>query len=184
MITMKDIIREGDPRLKEVSKEITMPPSEEDIDLAKSLLEYVINSQDPVISEQYGLRSGIGLAAPQIGILKRAIAVHVTDSQDNLHSYAILNPKIISHSVEQTYLSGGEGCLSVDREVSGYVPRYSRITVKGYDVNQGEITIRLKGLPAIVFQHEIDHVNGIMFFDHIDKKDPFKIPDGIKPLER
>lgn len=184
MITMKDIIREGDPRLRKVSMEVNMPPSGEDINLANSLLQYVINSQNPEISLEYGLRSGIGLAAPQIGILKRAIGVHVTDLQGNLFSYALLNPKIISHSVEQVYLSGGEGCLSVDRDVPGYVPRYARITVTGYDTRLGEVKIRLKGLPAICFQHEIDHLNGIMFYDRINKNNPFTAPEGSSPLER
>ncbi|MEH7349981.1 peptide deformylase [Gottfriedia acidiceleris] len=184
MITMKDIIREGDPRLREVSSEVGLPPSVEDINLANSLLEYVINSQNPEIANEYGLRSGIGLAAPQIGINKRAIGVHVTDSQGNLYSYALLNPKIVSHSVEQVYLSGGEGCLSVDRDVPGFVPRYARITVTGYDTEMGEIKIRLKGLPAICFQHEIDHLNGVMFYDHINKTNPFTPPEGASPLER
>lgn len=181
---MKDIIREGDPRLREVSSEVSLPPSAEDINLANSLLEYVINSQTPEIAAEYGLRSGIGLAAPQIGILKRAIGVHVTDLQGNLYSYALLNPKIISHSVEIVYLSGGEGCLSVDRDVPGYVPRYARITVTGFDTRLGDVKIRLKGLPAICFQHEIDHLNGVMFYDRINKTNPFSPPEGALPLER
>lgn len=184
MILMKDIIREGDPRLRAVSSEVELPPSQEDINLANSLLEYVINSQNPEIAAEYGLRSGIGLAAPQIGVLKRAIGVHVFDQQGNLHSYALLNPKIISHSVEQVYLSVGEGCLSVDRNVEGYVPRYARITVTGFDTRLGEIKIRLKGLPAICFQHEIDHLNGIMFYDRINKNNPFSVPEGATPLDR
>ncbi|ODG89772.1 MULTISPECIES: peptide deformylase [Bacillaceae] len=184
MITMKDIIREGDPRLREISSEVSLPPSAEDIHLANSLLEYVINSQNPEIAAEYGLRSGIGLAAPQIGILKRAIGVHVTDLQGNLYSYALLNPKIVSHSVEEVYLSGGEGCLSVDRDVPGYVPRYARITVTGFDTRLGEVKIRLKGLPAICFQHEIDHLNGVMFYDRINKTNPFSPPEGASPLER
>lgn len=93
-------------------------------------------------------------------------------------------PKIISHSVERTYLQSGEGCLSVDREVPGYVPRYTRITVKATSINGEEVKLRLKGLPAIVFQHEIDHLNGVMFYDHINKENPFAAPDGSKPLER
>ena len=184
LITMKDIIREGDPRLREVAAEVSLPPSMDDINLANSLLEYVINSQNPEISQEYSLRSGIGLAAPQIGILKRAIGVHVHDLQGNLFSYALLNPKIVSHSVEQVYLAGGEGCLSVDRDVQGYVPRYARITVSGFDTSLGEVKIRLKGLPAICFQHEIDHLNGVMFYDRIDKTNPFSAPEGSSPLDR
>ena len=96
-------------------------------------------------------------------------------------SLIAINPKIVSHSVEQTFLETGEGCLSVDREVEGYVPRYARITVKAFDVNGKEFKKRLKGLPAIAFKHELDHLNGIMFYDHIDSDEPYKVIDGASP---
>lgn len=85
-----------------------------------------------------------------------------------------------------TYLDQGEGCLSVDRPVPGFVPRYERIKVKAYDINGEEVVLRLKGYVSIVFQHEMDHLNGIMFYDHIDKKNPYKLPDDvfIEPLWR
>ncbi|MGD7048130.1 peptide deformylase [Rossellomorea marisflavi] len=183
MITMKDIIREGHPSLTSVAQEVTLPPSKEDKEILSSLLEYVKNSQDPELSAQYGLRPGIGLAAPQINVLKRMIAVNVRDGE-RLYCYALFNPKIISHSIEKAFLTSGEGCLSVDRNVPGFVPRYARVTVKGWDVDGNEVKIRLKGLAAIVFQHEIDHLNGVMFYDHIDHEHPFEpIPDAI-PIER
>ncbi|WP_209123688.1 peptide deformylase [Alkalihalobacillus sp. BA299] len=168
MITMKDVIREGHPVLRQIAKEVPLPPSEEDKQTLEKMLEFVINSQNPEIAEQYGLRPGIGLAAPQIGISKRMIAVHVYDENDNLVSCGMFNPKIISHSVELNHLENGEGCLSVDRDVPGIVPRYSRITVKGTTLEGEEVTWRLKGLTSIVFQHEIDHLNGIMFYDRIE----------------
>ena len=84
-------------------------------------------------------------------------------------SIIAINPKIVSHSVEKTYLASGEGCLSVDRDVEGYVPRYARITIKAFDLEGNEFKKRLKGLAAIAFQHELDHLNGVMFYDHIDK---------------
>jgi peptide deformylase len=184
MITMNDIIRDGHPSLRSVAKEVVLPASEEDKQTLLSLLEYVKNSQNPEISLEYGLRPGIGLAAPQINVLKRMIAVHVKDEKDELYSYALFNPRIISHSVEKSYLTSGEGCLSVDEPFPGYVPRYARISVKGYDVDGNEVKLRLKGLPAIVFQHEIDHLNGVMFYDHINKADNFKIIDNAIPIER
>jgi len=184
MITSKDIIKEGHPTLRKKADEVPMPASEEDKKVLESLLEYVKMSQNPELAEKYGLRPGIGLAAPQINVPKRMIAVHVTDEKGTLYSYALFNPKIVSHSVEKCYLTGGEGCLSVDRDVPGYVPRYARITVTGIAPDGGEVKIRLKGLPAIVFQHEIDHLNGIMFYDHIDKENPFKIPENATPIER
>ncbi len=180
MIIMKDIIRDGHPTLRKVAEEVAMPPSEEDKKILKSLLEYVINSQDEEIAQKYGLRPGIGLAAPQINVSKRMIAVHVEDEKGKLYSYALFNPKIVSHSVEKSYLKNGEGCLSVDEPHPGLVPRYARVTVKGYNMNGEEVKIRLKGLPAIAFQHEIDHLNGILFYDRIDQENPFgPIEDGI-----
>ena len=184
MITMKDIVLEGNPVLREVAKEVLLPASEEDQQLAKKLLEYVINSQNQEVADKYGLRPGIGLAAPQINVSKRIIAVHVTDEKGKLHSYALFNPKIISHSVEKTYLSGGEGCLSVERAVPGYVPRYARVTVTGTTADGDNVKLRLKGIVAVVFQHEIDHLNGIMFYDHINNTDPFAPVPNSLPIER
>ncbi|WP_088104936.1 peptide deformylase [Halalkalibacter urbisdiaboli] len=175
MITMKDIVREGHPVLRQIANEVSLPPSQEDKETLQSMLEFVINSQDPEIAEKYDLRPGVGLAAPQIGVPKRMFAVHTTDDHDKLISMGIFNPKIVSHSVEETHLENGEGCLSVDREIPGIVPRYARITIKGTTLEGEEVTLRLRGFPAIVFQHELDHLNGIMFYDRIaDFKDELK----------
>ncbi|MBM4764352.1 peptide deformylase [Bacillus sp. B15-48] len=173
MLTMNDIVRDGHPSLRKVAVEVPLPASDKDKQTLAEMLDYVINSQNPEIAENYGLRPGIGLAAPQINVSKRMIAVHVHDEKDKLYSYGLFNPKIISHSVERAYLASGEGCLSVDQPFPGYVPRYARITVTGTSLDGQKIKLRLKGLPAIVFQHEIDHLNGIMFFDHINKDEPF-----------
>ncbi|MEH7234903.1 peptide deformylase [Bacillus sp. JJ1562] len=183
MITMDDIIREGHPTLQQVAKEVALPASAEDRKTLEELIEYVKNSQDPEIAEKYGLRPGIGLAAPQINVSKRMIAVHLSED-DVLYSYALFNPRIISHSVKKSYLTAGEGCLSVDRAVLGYVPRYAKIKVKGINLDGEEVIVELKGLPAICFQHEIDHLNGVMFYDHINSEDPFAEPENAIPIER
>ncbi|WLR52154.1 peptide deformylase [Bacillus tianshenii] len=183
MLTMKDVVREGHPALREKAEEVTLPASKEDHNTLQKMIEFVINSQDDAIAQEYDLRPGVGIAAPQLGITKRMIAVHVTDEHDRLYSHALFNPKIISHSAQKTYLPGGEGCLSVDRDVPGIVPRYAKVTVKGVDLDGNDVQVRLKGMPAIVFQHEIDHLNGIMFYDHINQDDPFGAPEGAKPLE-
>ena len=64
----------------------------------------------------------------------------------------------------------------------GYVPRYSKIKVIGYDENDEKVTLMLTDLPAICFQHEIDHLNGIMFYDHINKENPFDVPAEYEKL--
>ena len=184
MIRMKDIIREGHPTLRKRSEEVKFPLSEEDRKLGEDLLEYVVNSQDDELAEKYDLRPGVGIAAPQINEAKRIFALHFDESTGENLSFIAINPKIVSHSVEKSYLAAGEGCLSVDRAVPGYVPRYARITIKAFNLDGEEIKMRLKGLPAIAFQHELDHLNGIMFFDHIDSKNPFAEIENAIAIER
>lgn len=142
------------------------------------------NSQDPEIAAKYGLRSGIGLAAPQINVSKRMIGVHVTDEKASYTAMHYLTLRSLATQLKKTYLTGGEGCLSVDQDIPGFVPRYARITVKGTTLEGEEVKIRLKGLPAVVFQHEIDHLDGIMFYDYINKEHPFQEPENAFPYER
>ena len=181
---MDDIIRDGHPCLRNIAEEVIIPASEEEKKILRSMMEYLVNSQNPEMAEQYNLRGGVGLAAPQINVSKRMIAVHVRDTDGKQYSYALFNPKIISHSIEKSYLTSGEGCLSVDEAIPGYVPRYARITIKGTDLEGNAVKLRLKGLPAIVFQHEIDHLNGVMFYDHINDNDPFIPIENAIPVER
>lgn len=183
MITMKDIIREGDPILRKVAEPVQLPPTDEEKALLKDMLQFLKNSQDEKIANQYHLRAGIGLAAPQVGVSKRMIAVYLTDEKDHLHEYMLVNPKIVSHSVRMTYLPGGEGCLSVDRDVPGFVPRYARVKVKAYNIDGEELLLKLDGYASINIQHEIDHLDGIMFYDHINADDPFRLPDDV-PIEK
>ncbi|MGI2327349.1 peptide deformylase [Planococcus sp. YIM B11945] len=184
MILMKDIIREGHPTLRLRSEEVSFPLSEEDRKLAEELMEYVINSQDEAMIEKYGLRPGVGIAAPQVNAPKRIFALHFDKNSGEDLSLIAINPKIISHSVEKAYLSAGEGCLSVDRAIPGYVPRYARVTVKAFDIEGKEYKKRLKGLPAIAFQHELDHLNGVMFFDHINSQNPFAEIENAIAVDR
>lgn len=183
MLTMEDVIREGNPILRQVAEPVELPPTDEDKTILNEMMTFLINSQDEEIAEKYQLRAGIGIAAPQIGISKRMIALFLEDDKGKQHQYALFNPKVKSHSIEETYLESGEGCLSVDREVSGYVPRYARVKVSAFNIDGAPVTLKLRGLPAIAIQHEIDHLDGIMFYDRINKQDPFKVPDGV-PTER
>ena len=114
MITMKDIIREGHPTLAKVATEVPIPLSKEDVKLMNDMLQFIINSQTPESAEKYQLRESVGLAAPQLNLDKRIIAVHTEDEKGKLYSLALANPKIVSYSEEMTYLPMGEGCLSVE----------------------------------------------------------------------
>lgn len=182
MILMKDIVRDGHEALRKKSVDVNLPLEQEDIKLLDRMMEFIQNSQNDELAEKYNLRPGVGLAAPQIGINKCLFVVHFT-YEDKLYSYQLVNPKIISHSVEKTFLAGGEGCLSVDEDIEGYVVRNKRITVRAYNKDGDQVKIRLKGYPAIVVQHEIDHLDGIMFYDYIDKHHPFQEPENATRVE-
>ncbi|MFC3038656.1 peptide deformylase [Virgibacillus xinjiangensis] len=183
MITMKDIVREGHPALTKVSEEVELPLSTANKDLLQEMIQFLKNSQNEEIAKKYDLRAGVGLAAPQLGINKKLMAIYFQDENGKLYEYGLANPKVVSHSVGKAYLSGGEGCLSVDRHVEGYVPRHARITLRATDMDNNPVSLRLKGYPSIVFQHEVDHLNGIMFYDHINKDNPFEVPENARPIE-
>ena len=179
MILMKDIIREGNPLLREKSVEVSLPLSKEDEDILISMIEYIDNSIDEEIAEKYDLRAAVGIAAPQIGVLKKMFTVLTYDEKGVLHKYALVNPKIISTSVAKCYLSGGEGCLSVKEAHPGYVKRYLKVKMKAYDhISKQNVLLSLKGYVAIVLQHEYDHLFGVVYYDHINKNNPTDTSDG------
>ena len=182
MITMANFIYDGHPLLRTVASEVELPLSDEDKKLMEQLLDYLKNSQDSKIAKKYKLREGIGLAAPQIGLSKRIFAIRAEDEDEQLHEYMLANPKIISHSEELAYLENGEGCLSIKKDIPGIVPRYKRVKVTGYNVDGELVEIKAKGFIAIVFQHEIDHLNGKMFYDHFNKNNPLMPPIGAEPV--
>ena len=174
MLKNKDILDEKDKRLRIISKDVTFPLSKDDLKTIDLMVEYLTNSQIEKLAEKYNLRPGMGMAAIQLGIPKRYLTIVHEIGEEEFDTYIICNPKIISNSNEKIYVEMGEGCLSVNREVDGIVPRYARVTIEGYDIKGNKIRIRAREELAIAFQHEIDHLNGIMFTDHIDKNNPYK----------
>jgi len=181
MLRMKDILDEKDPKLRMKSKEVTFPMTKEDLKNIDLMEEYLINSQIEERAEKYDLRPGMGLSAVQIGVLKRYIVI-VDDTEEGFVTYVMINPKIISNSAEMIYVESGEGCLSVNRECEGIVPRYARVTVEGYDTEGNKIRVRAREELAIAFQHEIDHLNGILFVDKIDPRNPYKNMEQCRPI--
>lgn len=170
-----NVVKDDNPILREKSEPVKLPLSSEDKELLTAMLTYVKNSVDPELAESENLRPAVGIAAIQLGIKKQMIAVAIQEEDESFLEYALVNPKIISHSVQNTYLKNGEGCLSVEDLHEGYVYRHARITVKAYDLLQDkEVKIRAKEYVAIVLQHEIDHLSGTLYYDHINKENPFK----------
>lgn len=175
MLLNKDIVDEKDKILKKVSKEVVFPLTKEDKNNIQLMIEYLTNSQIEKLAKKYDLRPGMGLSAVQLGVLKRYIViVHEQDIKETFKTYVMINPKITSNSEEIIYVDEGEGCLSVNRDVEGIVKRYARVTVEGFDIDGNPMKVRAREELAIAFQHELDHLDGILFIDKIDKTDPFK----------
>jgi len=178
MILMKDIIDDHHPLIRKISQPVPMPLSKEDEQLLLDMHEFLVNSQDEKISKKYKLRPAVGIAAVQLGILKRMTAIHILDYDRDgnikqVFDYALANPKIISYTEKASYLKGGEGCLSVNEEVEGNVPRHAKVTVTGYDVlTHQDVKIVARGFLSICLQHELDHFEGTLFYDHINKDNP------------
>lgn len=178
-----DIVTDENPLLRKKCQKVEAPYSEEDKQLALDMLDYVKGSQDDEIIEKYGVRPGIGIAAPQIGILKRIIAIHL-EEDDKVYSYALINPELVSYSVQICYLETGEGCLSVPKDVEGYVYRCKKVVVKGFDaLTNKEVTIKAKGMLSVALQHELDHLMGVLYYDRINKKEPFLRLKGAEVVE-
>ena len=182
MLKTKDILDEKNKLLRAVSEEVKFPLSDKDKKTIDLMVEYLTNSQIDELAGKYNLRPGMGMAAIQLGIKKRYITIVHEVEEGVFDTYIVINPKIVSSSEEKIYVEDGEGCLSVNREVIGIVPRSARVTVEGFDINGKKIRIRAREELAIVFQHEIDHLNGVLFTDHIDSKNPFKYQNMYRSI--
>ncbi len=186
MILMKNIIREGNEILRKESVDVTLPLSAEDKTTLLEMLGYLFNSQNDAKAKELGLRPGVGLAAPQIGINKKMFTILANDLEGKTWLLAVINPKIIKKSKEIVYLPGGEGCLSVERETHGVTPRYKKITVEADLFNLKTQTVEHKRFEltdyiAIVFQHEYDHLFGTLYVDTILSEVKAK-KSGMTPL--
>ena len=106
---------------------------------------------------------GVGLAAPQVGISKQLLVYDAAPEEERGSPTVLINPRIIESEGEE---AGEEGCLSV-REFCAPVKRATRIVVEAVDLKGEPLTIEVEDWPARVIQHEIDHLNGILFIDHL-----------------
>lgn len=116
---------------------------------------------------------GVGIAAPQVGVLRRVVAVQRFDKEGEPFEFFI-NPEIIELDPELEL--GGEGCLSVP-EISGQVWRSQSLLLRYRDVRFEEHIERIEGFTAVIFQHEIDHLDGVLFIDKMEQIDEAEIKD-------
>lgn len=180
MFKKVDILDEKEPILRKIAKEVVFPLSKDEKDLIKRSIDHLTYSQIEEYEKKYDLRPGMGLAFPQLGISKRVIIIVHEYDTGKFDNYVVINPKIVSNSSEIIAAEAGEGCLSVNRDVDGHVPRYARVTVEGFDEDGNMIKIRAREELSIAFQHEIDHLNGILFYDKINKDKPFYDENEIR----
>jgi peptide deformylase len=140
------VIKYGHPTLRNVAE----PYSQDEVDA-----EFIKDMLDTMYAED-----GVGLAAPQVNVSKRLIVC-----SDRQNEYVIFNPKIIANS--ESMQADYEGCLSLPG-LHATVERYDKVIVTGKDANWQDIEVTARGLLAVVFQHEIDHLNGILYVDRAD----------------
>jgi len=161
------ILKYGAPELKRVS----VP-----VDLFNSELEKIASN---MVETMYGA-PGIGLAAPQVGLNIRLATVDLSVGEEKGRLITICNPEIISVEGEQ---KSEEGCLSIP-EFTDTILRPRHMVVRGQDLHGEEIQIEAEGLLARCFSHEIDHLNGILFVDHLNSVKKNLVRNKIKKLAK
>ncbi len=155
-MAIREIVKTPDPVLRRKAHRIT----NFDKDL-QTLIDDMI--------ETMRVAPGVGLAAPQVGVSERLIVIEYGDDEDEEKPkklFAVINPEIIEASEEM--VDGIEACLSIPQLV-GEVDRHEKITIRGYNRHGKPIKIKVKGWLARIFQHEIDHLEGVLFTDRATK---------------
>ena len=161
------ILKYGAVELKTVSKPV---------DFFNGELERIVKN---MIETMYSA-PGIGLAAPQVGLNIRLATVDLSVGEDPGQLITICNPEIVSLEGEQ---KSEEGCLSIP-EFTDVIVRPRKMLVQGRDIHGEEVRIEAEGLLARCFSHEVDHLNGILFIDHLSPLKRNLIRNKIKKLAK
>lgn len=149
-----DIVTYPDPRLKLIAKPVK--------EVTQALRELASNMADTM----YDAR-GVGLAAPQVGHSIRMIVMDVSGPEERAALRVLVNPEIVLSG--EKICSEGEGCLSVPHNYRADVTRFNTISLKCQDLDGNVIEEKLEDYHAIVVQHEMDHLDGKLFIDHISR---------------
>ena len=147
----RKILKKGDLSLKKKSRPVTE---------YNARLQILLNDMRETLVEA----NGVGLAAPQVGVLRRAVIVADVSGDDPIY-YEMINPEIVERSGEQI---GPEGCLSLPN-IWGIVTRPEKVKVKAFDRNGEPFELEAEGLLARACCHEIDHLEGILFDSIVDR---------------
>ncbi len=168
--TLNDIITLPNAHLREHSRKVGIISSE--------ILDLISRMESATLDWEASREHevGVALAAVQINELYRAVVIRNDfDNKEDLSFTAYINPVITKY--EGKILEDYEGCLSI-KDIYGRVPRYEKIKVKALGLDGNEFRVNATGFLARVFQHEIDHINGIVFIDHIKE-----VPDAFFTLD-
>ena len=171
------IVKDNNPIMRKKSLPVELPLSKQDKETLDAMIDYLKLSQDEEYAKKHNIQTGVGMAAIQIGILKRMFVIYYQSGED-IVQYQLVNPVILETSVKKCALEGGEGCLSVPNHHEGLVHRYYKIKMKAYDaLSDQDIIVTAMGYDAIVLQHEYDHLDGEFYYDRINPMRPNdKIP--------
>jgi peptide deformylase len=135
----------------------------------------LIKTADEMFSIMYE-NSGVGLAAPQVGVSKRVVVIDVR--QDNQPVFIMINPRITKREGE---VEGEEGCLSLP-DMFGQIKRAERVVVSYIDRDGERRTLEAEGLLARAVQHEIDHLNGVLFIDRLEEAGRQQLTQQLRAL--
>ena len=131
------IYKDSNPIMRKRSLPVELPLSKSDKELLDEMLEYLKRSQDEEYAEKHHIQAGVGMAAIQVGVLKRMFVIYYK-VDDQVVQYQLVNPVILETSVKKCALEGGEGCLSVPEHHDGLVHRYYKIKLKAFDALTNE----------------------------------------------
>lgn len=168
-MAVRQILRMGDPRLRQVA----LPVDTFDTTELHDLIEDMFDTMD--------VADGAGLAATQVGVMQRIMIFGVESSPrypdaESVPMTVLINPEF--SVTDDNVVSGWEGCLSVPG-MRGYVPRYEKIVYRGFDQFGAKIEREADGFHSIVFQHEYDHLDGILYPDRIVDRTMFGFEDEL-----
>ncbi|MDD5190638.1 MAG: peptide deformylase [Dehalococcoidales bacterium] len=155
-MAIKKIVTVPDPILRKHAKKVTAFDKD---------LQRLVNDMMQTLHDA----SGAGLAAPQIGVSQRIIVLSINENQCTTE-LAIINPEVVKRKGERVCK---EGCLSIPGYI-GEIKRSAEVKVKGCDVYGKEIKIKGQGFLGQALEHEIDHLNGVLYVDHLESQDKLK----------
>ncbi len=162
-MAVKEVRKIGDPVLREKSKKVKK--------IDESIMQLVRDLTDTL--KETG---GVGMAAPQIGITRRVFIVNV---DNKIHVF--INPEI--EVLDDQKIKSDEGCLSIYSIKDFNVKRFSKVKVRAKNLKWKDVEIIAEGLLARIFQHEIDHLSGVLFMDHLDRKSKQELLSRVNDIK-